>query len=819
MSEGHSLFVYGILVHPAILSRVLTGSLKRPSSEDSSYTRNHEITVVPAILPGYTVRRVLGQEYPALVAIEPSEAEAADPLPTARGLVVNGLTRDEIAMLDSFEGDEYVHEQLQALVPEAEKPVTNAERSTWPAATLQSILDHSLPPARVQALLASTEPAAQVKAGAYVWAAGESALEDARKGPRAPWNFADFAQNHSKRWTSGQWTDVGGPDGLSTDETETPGTDGAPLDDSSGARPGLSGFAEVQRSLSYDAAQSAASFNEPSFATLSIGADPWADPPAGANANQHNSRGSENPWLTNGGTAEDANVNSDGLQDGSSRVSNVADQLPSGPVSANIDRIRPPPGFPLELEGQEAPGFERFGKPCRRLWHHGDVPIDGGRTYLNMNAGAFGTCPKPVMEVFHSLAIKAEEHVDQFRRRTAPEGFQRIRKRLAQRFNVPANTLSLIKNSTTGTNAVLRGIEWQKGDYIVCFGTVYGALDKTIDYIADAHPHKPTKVHIDVIYPATHDEVVSLFKSKLESLKAEGHHVRLATFDAITSQPGVVVPWERLVAVCREAGVLSLVDGAHAMGQVPIDLGAVRPDFFVTNAHKWNFAHRGCAVFYVSLENQHLVPTSVPTSWGYRTKAQRLAQSEAEPGLDFVYNWTDPGTDDFTSFLTLDAAMTFQSERLGGEERVRKYNRSLALLGGHRVSQILGTEVLETSPEPTLTASMVNVRLPLATRTIGTDPVEWLRGSGGGEQFFFDTLTDDFATNVPVLVHNKAIYARLSAQVWLDLDDFEYAGRALKEVCRRVEAGECKERQQQQRKEPPNNSTTTDKADASQTEG
>jgi len=44
----------------------------------------------------------------------------------------------------------------------------------------------------------------------------------------------------------------------------------------------------------------------------------------------------------------------------------------------------------------------------------------------------------------------------------------------------------------------------------------------------------------------------------------------------------MVLPWEKVVEVCRKYGVLSLVDGAHSIGQHKVDVGASKCDFFVT---------------------------------------------------------------------------------------------------------------------------------------------------------------------------------------------------------------------------------------------
>lgn len=44
----------------------------------------------------------------------------------------------------------------------------------------------------------------------------------------------------------------------------------------------------------------------------------------------------------------------------------------------------------------------------------------------------------------------------------------------------------------------------------------------------------------------------------------------------------VIMPWERIVRLCKERDVLSLVDAAHHLGQLPVDLKSVQPDFWVS---------------------------------------------------------------------------------------------------------------------------------------------------------------------------------------------------------------------------------------------
>jgi hercynylcysteine S-oxide lyase len=142
-------------------------------------------------------------------------------------------------------------------------------------------------------------------------------------------------------------------------------------------------------------------------------------------------------------------------------------------------------------------------------------------------------------------------------------------------------------------------------------------------------------VSIPVVYPIKHADLLARFRTVLSEIKRHDGQRVLALIDGIVSNPGVIMPWEEMVRVAREFGVLSLVDGAHLIGQRPVDLKKADPDFWVSvrlppmsertsqahfgtqNGHKWLFSKRASAVFYVPKRNQHLIKFTLPTSIGY----------------------------------------------------------------------------------------------------------------------------------------------------------------------------------------------------------
>lgn len=89
----------------------------------------------------------------------------------------------------------------------------------------------------------------------------------------------------------------------------------------------------------------------------------------------------------------------------------------------------------------------------------------------------------------------------------------------------------------------------------------------------------------------------------------------MAIFDHIPSNAAYLLPIRELNELCKQRGIMVMIDGAHSLGQVDLDLRSLDVDFFVTNCHKWFCNTRGSALMYVKRELQDQIHPLV-VSWG-----------------------------------------------------------------------------------------------------------------------------------------------------------------------------------------------------------
>ncbi|KAF7373807.1 Aminotran-5 domain-containing protein [Mycena sanguinolenta] len=393
--------------------------------------------------------------------------------------------------------------------------------------------------------------------------------------------------------------------------------------------------------------------------------------------------------------------------------------------------------------------------------------------YVNLNHGSYGSLPLPVLAACNKLTTRVESNPDLFVRIEQTELITKCRAQISKFVGAKMNEIVLVRNTSHGINTIMRSFEWNAGDVIVTCTSTYNAMQGLARFLHDSPGH-PKVSQFVIQWPTSHAAIVAGYRAHLQSIPRHSGQKVVAMIDSITSVPGALMPWQELVKLCKEAGVYSVIDGAHSIGQeMNIDLGKADPDFWVSNCHKWLFAKRGCAVMFVAERNQYIVKSSFPTSRMYISPSDRTF-----PAQSFIeqYNWN--GTIDFVPPLSITAALEFR-QWLGGEEAINGYCHDMAMRGGAHLASIFGTRVLDETGE--FTCNMVNVQIPLPPDVQPSDQVINLFNHK-----MLAPTNCKTKVSVNIFHHNGAWWARCSVQIWTELSDFELLGTVLAEVCREV---------------------------------
>ncbi len=178
---------------------------------------------------------------------------------------------------------------------------------------------------------------------------------------------------------------------------------------------------------------------------------------------------------------------------------------------------------------------------------------------------------------------------------------------------------------------------------------------------------------------------------------------RVLFLSHVTSSTAVTLPIEPLIRRAREAGIWTVVDGAHAPGQIDVDLTALDVDFYGGNCHKWMSSAKGAGFLYVRPEMQHLIDPLV-VSWGWRP-----TEHWSTPFVDAMQR---QATHDISAYLSVPSAIAYQQEH--DWPSVRRECHELVRLARQSMTAITGVEPLVLD-DPRWFAQMATLPLPSGT--------------------------------------------------------------------------------------------------------
>lgn len=366
-------------------------------------------------------------------------------------------------------------------------------------------------------------------------------------------------------------------------------------------------------------------------------------------------------------------------------------------------------------------------------------------TYLNF--GAFGACPKPVFETYQAFQLEMEQEPVEFITEKGPAYLKTSRTALANYLNCHADDVVYVTNPTYAANIIAKSFDIKEGDEVLTTNIEYGACDRTWKYYCAQKG--ATYIRQQIRFPLeSKEDFIEQFTKGITS------NTKLIFISHLTSSTGLRLPVEEICAIAKERGIISFVDGAHAPGQLEVDLAKLNADIYTGACHKWMMTPKGSSFLYVKPELQHLFDPLL-ISWGYESAKPSHSQ--------FLDYHQMQGTRDFSAFLCIPAAIQFMQEN--NWPAVNKACRALTQQNAERFCTLLNATPLCPVTDDFI-AQIYSIPLKI-------DEPEKLH----------DILYKQHRIQVPVMLLEDKYLLRYSIQGFNNSDDLDKLFAALEQIC------------------------------------
>lgn len=379
--------------------------------------------------------------------------------------------------------------------------------------------------------------------------------------------------------------------------------------------------------------------------------------------------------------------------------------------------------------------------------------LDPAVTFLNH--GSYGACPRPVFAAYQAWQRELERQPVAFLdpARGWSDRLAHVREALGAFVGADPGHLVAVPNATVALNIAIQSLDLAEGDEIVLTDHEYSALEKTWTHVARRTGARLVVARVPLPLDSADafaDAMVSAFTDR----------TKVVFMSHITSATALLLPIGPVIVEARRRGIVSVVDGAHAPGQVPLSLDLLGADIYAGNAHKWLMAPKGSAFLYVRPEWQHrIAPRVISHGW---------SPGDDQPGARgpfgasaFIDSLQMQGTQDPAALLAIPDAIAFRAAH--DWDAVSANAAALARRTGARVAALTGLPAL-SAPEfsaPQMAAMPLPPCDPAAVKF---------------------RLYDDYGIEIPVYAWSGRPIARVSAQGYNDQADMDRLVRALTEI-------------------------------------
>ena len=244
--------------------------------------------------------------------------------------------------------------------------------------------------------------------------------------------------------------------------------------------------------------------------------------------------------------------------------------------------------------------------------------------YINLENGYYNFVPTPILNKYMEHVRKVNYEGSYYMRTEQWDRKNAIASRLAKLINCSANELIVTRNTTESLDMIIGGFPWKEGDEAIFAKQDYGAMRIHFHQQSDRYGVVCKEVSLPN-HPKSDEEIVALYESQITP------KTKLLMVCHMVNITGQILPVRKICDMAHAHGVEVMVDGAHAVGHIKVDIAELDCDYYGSSLHKWLSAPLGAGLLYV---REPLIPKIWPLLAEHEddaTKIRRLNHTGTHP--------------------------------------------------------------------------------------------------------------------------------------------------------------------------------------------
>jgi isopenicillin-N epimerase len=211
--------------------------------------------------------------------------------------------------------------------------------------------------------------------------------------------------------------------------------------------------------------------------------------------------------------------------------------------------------------------------------------LEDGNLYMNI--GTTGSTPKDVLRgLGRNEAAIAKDPLITF-------STQNLRNSIAAGFGADPNEIVMSFNTTDGMSKIMAGLDLNPGDEIITTNMEHPGGTGPMNINRDRDGVVYRTINLPTGDAMTDTEVLARFNA------ARNGNTRAIVFSSPPFLTGTRLNEQQLCAWAAQNGLISIIDGAHAIGMINLNFHTMGVDFYAGSGHKWQCGPGQTGIAYV----------------------------------------------------------------------------------------------------------------------------------------------------------------------------------------------------------------------------